>query len=97
MAWSRKRRCDGSTPSDSHHFIRSARQKAYHANASSGGQKNSISICSNSRERKMKFRGVTSLRKLLPTWATPNGTLTRVVSTTFLKSRKMPWAVSGRR
>ncbi len=25
----------------------------------------------------MKFRGVTSLRKLLPIWATPNGTRTR--------------------
>ena len=32
----------------------------------------------------MKFRGVTSLRKLLPICATPNGTFTRVVSTTFL-------------
>jgi hypothetical protein len=32
----------------------------------------------------MKFRGVTSFRKLLPTWATPNGTFTRVVSRTFL-------------
>jgi hypothetical protein len=27
----------------------------------------------------------------------PNGTFTREVSTTFLKFRKMPWAVSGRR
>ena len=39
----------------------------------SGWQKNSISICSNSRERKVKFRGVISLRKLLPIWAMPNG------------------------
>ena len=38
-----------------------------------GWQKNSISICSNSRERKVKLRGVISLRKLLPTWAMPNG------------------------
>ena len=40
---------------------------------SAGGTKNSISICSNSRVRKMKFCGVISLRKLLPTWAMPNG------------------------
>ena len=63
----------------------------------SGWQKNSISICSNSRERNVKFRGVISLRKLLPIWAMPNGTLTRVLSSTFLKLTKMPWAVSGRR
>jgi hypothetical protein len=41
--------------------------------ASSGGTKYSISICSNSRVRKMKFPGVISLRKLLPIWAIPNG------------------------
>jgi len=29
------------------------------------------------RERKVKFRGVISLRKLLPTWAMPNGIRTR--------------------
>ena len=62
-----------------------------------GWQKNSISICSNSRERKVKFRGVISLRKLLPTWAMPKGIRTRVLSSTFLKLTKMPWAVSGRR
>ena len=64
---------------------------------SAGWQKNSISICSNSRERNVKFRGVISLRKLLPIWAMPNGTRTRVLSKTFLKLTKMPWAVSGRR
>ena len=37
------------------------------------GTKNSISICSNSRVRKMKFPVVISLRKLLPIWAIPNG------------------------
>ena len=42
-----------------------------------GWQKNSISICSNSRERKVKLRGVISLRKLLPIWAMPNGMRTR--------------------
>ena len=65
--------------------------------AISGWQKNSISICSNSRERNVKFRGVISLRKLLPIWAMPKGTRTRVLSQTFLKLTKMPWAVSGRR
>ncbi len=61
------------------------------------GQKNSISICSNSRERNVKLRGVISLRKLLPIWAIPNGTRTRVLSSTFLKLTKMPCAVSGRK
>ena len=56
----------------------------------SGWQKNSISICSNSRERKVKLRGVISLRKLLPICAIPKGTRTRVLSTTFLKLTKMP-------
>ena len=31
--------------------------------------KNSSSICSNSRERKVKLRGLISLRKALPIWA----------------------------
>ena len=35
--------------------------------------KNSISICSNSRVRKMKLPGVISLRNALPTWPMPNG------------------------
>src|SRR4051794_41979836 len=48
-------------------------QYSYHWPASSGGTKNSISICSNSRVRKMKLAGVISLRNDLPTWAIPNG------------------------
>ena len=48
-------------------------QCSNHCGASSGGTKNSISICSNSRVRKMKLPGVISLRKLLPIWAIPNG------------------------
>ena len=47
--------------------------------------KNCISICSNSQVRKMKFLVVISLRKALPTWAMPKGTLTRPVCSTFLK------------
>ena len=45
----------------------------------------------------MKLRGVTSLRKLRPTWQMPNGTFTRVESRTFLKLKNIPCAVSGRR
>ena len=45
----------------------------------------------------MKLPGVISLRKDLPTWAMPNGGLRRANWSTFLKLRKMPWAVSGRR
>jgi hypothetical protein len=59
--------------------------------------KYSISICSNSRLRKMKFRGVISFRKALPIWAIPNGIFIRDVVCTFLKLRKIPCAVSGRR
>jgi hypothetical protein len=44
----------------------------------------------------MKFRGVISLRKLLPTWAMPNGTFWRLVSWTWAKSTNIAWAVSGR-
>ena len=64
---------------------------------SSGGTKNSISICSNSRVRKMKLPGVISLRNDLPICAMPNGGFLRVVVCTFLKLTKMPCAVSGRR
>ncbi len=53
--------------------MRSASQCSCHCAASGGGTKNSISICSNSRVRKMKFPVVISLRKLLPIWAIPKG------------------------
>lgn len=59
--------------------------------------KNSSSICSNSRERKVKFFGVTSLRKALPIWQMPKGTFTREESTTLRNWAKIAWAVSGRR
>ena len=45
----------------------------------------------------MKFAGVISLRKLLPTWAMPKGGFFRVVWSTLAKFTNMPWAVSGRR
>ena len=64
---------------------------------SSGFTKNSISICSNSRVRKMKFPGVISLRKLRPIWAMPKGSFRRMAWSTLSKLTNMPWAVSGRR
>ena len=78
-------------------FQRSASQYSCHCSSVPGSTKYSISICSNSRVRKMKFPGVISLRKLLPTWAMPNGGFFRAVPITFAKLMKMPCAVSGRR
>ena len=66
-----------------------------HSSSVPGSTKNSISICSNSRVRKMKLPGVISLRKLLPIWPMPNGGFLRVVVMTWAKLMKMPWAVSG--
>jgi hypothetical protein len=62
-----------------------------------GSTKNSISICSNSRIRKMKFPGVISLRNDFPTCAIPNGTFLRAADWICTKSTNIPWAVSGRR
>ncbi len=62
-----------------------------------GSQKYSISICSNSRVRKMKLPGVISLRKLRPIWAIPKGIFSRFAPWTVLKSTNMPCAVSGLR
>ena len=84
-------------PSSKYQFIRSLHQYSYHFALSAGGTKYSISICSNSRVRKIQFCGVISLRKLLPTWAMPNGGLRRVELSTLLKLMNMPCAVSGRR
>ena len=84
-------------PSSTYQRSRSASQCSNQRCASAGGTKNSISICSNSRVRKMKFPGVISLRKDLPTWAIPNGGFLRENCSTFLKLMKIPWAVSGRR
>ncbi len=55
------------------------------AQSASSWMKYSISICSNSRERKMKLRGVISLRNDLPICAMPNGSFTRVVSDDVLE------------
>src|SRR5829696_1170695 len=61
----------------------------------SGLMKNSSSICSNSRERKVKFRGLISFRNALPIWQIPNGTFWRETSSTFLNWAKIACAVSG--
>ena len=84
-------------PRSTYHCMRASSQCSCHCCASAGGTKNSISICSNSSVRKMKFPGVISLRNDLPIWAIPNGGLRRAKPSTVLKSRKMPCAVSGRR
>ena len=78
--------------------MRSSIQYWCHSSSVPGTTKNSISICSNSRVRKMKLPGVISLRNDLPTWPMPNGGFLREVTcTTFAKFTKMPCAVSGRR
>src|SRR5438552_4016803 len=84
-------------PCSTYQLKRSWHQYSYHFALSSGGTKYSISICSNSRVRKMKLPGVISFRNDLPICAMPNGGLRRVVVCTFLKLTKMPCAVSGRR
>src|SRR3954451_2666938 len=84
-------------PCSTYQLKRSWHQYSYHLALSSGGTKYSISICSNSRVRKMKLPGVISLRNDLPICAMPNGGFLRAVVCTFLKLTKMPCAVSGRR
>ena len=84
-------------PSSTYQACRCWHQYSYHCWLSAGGTKYSISICSNSRVRNTKLPGVISLRNDLPTWAMPNGGFLRDVSSTFLKLRNMPCAVSGRR
>ena len=77
--------------------VRSSIQYWCQSSSVPGTTKNSISICSNSRVRKMKLPGVISLRNDLPTWPMPNGGFLRVTCTTLAKLTKMPCAVSGRR
>src|SRR3954452_11765353 len=84
-------------PRSTYQRNRSWHQYSYHCVDSSGGTKNSISICSNSRVRNTKLPGVISLRKDLPTCAMPNGGFLRVVLRTFMKFVNIPCAVSGRR
>ena len=64
---------------------RCAFQYSNHSMSVPGSTKNCISICSNSRVRKMKLPGVISLRNALPICAMPNGTFWRVDCCTFRK------------
>src|SRR3954449_6909212 len=84
-------------PRSTYHRNRSWHQYSYQRDASSGGTKNSISICSNSRVRNTKLPGVISLRNDLPICAMPNGGFLRLVVSTFAKLTNIPCAVSGRR
>jgi hypothetical protein len=84
-------------PRSTYHCSRASRQYSYHCGPSAGATKNSISICSNSRVRKMKLPGVISLRNDLPTCAMPNGGFLREEFMTLTTLAKMPCAVSGRR
>jgi len=61
----------------------------------SGLQKNSISICSNSRDLKIKLLVVTSFLKAFPICAIPNGTSSSLPTDLF-EVDKIPWQVSGR-
>ena len=94
-SWARRRSWSCGMPRLTYQASRSAHQYSYQRGDSSGGTKNSISICSNSRVRNTKLPGVISLRNDLPTWAMPNGGRLRLVSSTFLKLTNMPCAVSG--
>jgi hypothetical protein len=87
----------GESPSPTYQFHRSCSQYSCHSSSVPGTTKNSISICSNSRVRKMKLPGVISLRNDLPICAMPNGGFLREERITAAKSTKIPWAVSGRR
>ncbi len=69
---------------------RSSIQRWCHSSSVPGRTKNSISICSNSRVRKMKLPGVISLRNDLPIWPMPNGIFFREVCSTLRKLMKMP-------
>ena len=80
-----------------HQRRRSSFQYSSHFGPSPGGTKNSISICSNSHERKMKCSTVISLRKLLPICAMPKGSFIDMLCWTFRNCTNMACAVSGRR
>ena len=80
-----------------YHFRRRSTHSLKCSMPFSGRQKYSISICSNSRVRKMKLPVTISLRNDLPICPTPNGSFMRIDCCTFRKFVKMPCAVSGRR
>ena len=65
--------------------MRCAFHVSNHSMSVPGSTKNCISICSNSRVRKMKLPGVISLRNALPICAMPNGTFWRDACCTLRK------------
>src|SRR6201999_3013381 len=93
----RRRRPSRRMPRRTYQSRRACIQCSCHVSASSGGTKNSISICSNSSVRKMKLPGVISLRNDLPTCAMPNGGGGRAELSTGLKAREEARAGSGGR
>ena len=92
----------GSRPEPHVPVSRASIQCSYQRSSSSGGTKNSISICSNSRVRNTKLPGVISLRNDLPICAMPNGGLRRAYCEHVLEVeedalRGLGPQVSGRR
>ena len=75
--------------------MQNALQYLNHSISVPGLQKNSNSICSNSRILNRKFPGVISFLNDLPTWPIPIGSFLLVVLNTFLKFTNIPCAVSG--
>jgi hypothetical protein len=79
--------------------VKKSSEFLYHIlNASSSSQgvtKYSISICSNSLVLKIKFPGVISFLKDLPTCAIPKGNFLLEVLATLTKSTNCHCAVSG--
>src|SRR3712207_8510621 len=69
--------------------VRSSIQYWCQVSSVPGSTKNSISICSNSRVRKMKLPGVISLRKDLPICPMPNGGFLRAAPITLAKFTKI--------
>ena len=84
-----------SIPSDNNQFLQNSSQYLNHSSSVPGLQKNSNSICSNSRVLNVKLPGVISFLKALPIWAIPVGNFLLVVLITFLKFTNIPCAVSG--
>ena len=71
-------------PRSTYQSVRWSIQYWCHSSSLPGLTKNSISICSNSRVRKMKLPGVISLRNDLPIWPMPNGGFFRADPATLL-------------
>ena len=84
-------------PSPTNHSMEKFIQNWCQCSSVPGLQKYSISICSNSRVRNVKFPGVISFLKDFPCCAIPNGIVGFVDFTTLSKSTNIACAVSGLR